>query len=119
MHRSGTSVLARALQALGVELGSELISGDRSNEAGYWEDADINRFNDALLSHLGTHWTSVARVQPDLFDRRSVRPFHRRAVALLSRKLARASNFGFKDPRTSILLPFWKSVFRDLGLQGR
>ena len=49
MHRAGTSVVARALQALGVDLGAHLMSADvRMNARGFFEDLDLVRIDDAL-----------------------------------------------------------------------
>lgn len=45
MHRSGTSVIARGLQVLGVDLGEKLIGGIAgNNEKDLWQDAEINDF---------------------------------------------------------------------------
>ena len=57
MHRSGTSLITRSLQVLGVDLGEHLIpaiSGD--NDKGFWEDVDINDFDNALLTKIGSAW---------------------------------------------------------------
>ena len=54
MHRSGTSAITRGLQTLGVNLGSSLIPPDDNNEKGFFEDIEINSFNNQLLSALGS-----------------------------------------------------------------
>ena len=57
MHRSGTSVTAKSLQVLGVDLGDNLMPAIRNNnEAGFWEDVDINNFNIKLLDKIGSDW---------------------------------------------------------------
>lgn len=54
MHRSGTSVITRGLQVLGVDLGEKLIGGIAgNNEKGFWEDAEINDFNIPLCRNCG------------------------------------------------------------------
>ena len=57
MHRSGTSLTTRALQVLGVDLGEHLIPPiDGDNDKGFWEDIDINDFDNALLERVGASW---------------------------------------------------------------
>ena len=41
MHRSGTSMLAGALQQLGLELGSPLLAATPDNPHGYWENSFV------------------------------------------------------------------------------
>ncbi|HUP30919.1 MAG TPA: hypothetical protein VM122_12140 [Usitatibacter sp.] len=118
MHRSGTSTVARALQVLGVDLGENLLPpapGD--NERGYWEDADIHELNRELLLALGHDWHTLQPVLPAELEGSIAAPFRARAVALLDGKVRPAAPFGLKDPRISRLLPFWKGIFTELGLQ--
>ena len=47
MHRSGTSALTRALEVLNVHLGDNLMKPIADvNDKGFFEDLDINKFND-------------------------------------------------------------------------
>ena len=117
MHRSGTSVITRGLQVLGVDLGDKLIGSiPGNNEKGFWEDAEINDFNNSLLLKLGSGWDrlnaldEVALLSSDLSSERNL------AIALLRGKLRADSIFAFKDPRTAVLLPFWQVIFNDLDL---
>lgn len=112
MHRSGTSALTRGLTVLGAELGDNLLAADEQvNAKGFWEDKDILAVNIDLLAALGLQWdtltpVSVADCQSDV-----ARRFIPRALAILKDKLASINLFGLKDPRVSILLPFWQQVF--------
>ena len=118
MHRSGTSVLTRGLQVLGVELGDRLlpaVSGD--NEKGYWEDAEVNSLNIELLGELGHDWHTWTPILPSELTLPVVDKFRLRAVQLLRNKLSDLDCFGLKDPRISRLLPFWISVFADLNVK--
>lgn len=118
MHRSGTSAVTRSLKVLSLDLGDRLIGPVRGdNEKGFWEDAEINSFNEALLSKLGTAWHNLAFIDVDVLLRPEY-AFERKAAAnLLGRKLSGESIFAFKDPRTAILLPFWQAVFADMELE--
>lgn len=115
MHRAGTSVVARGLLALGVDLGDALMSADlRMNARGFFEDTDIVRLDDALLDAHGADWKNVALL--DGLDWESSVHAGARSDArrLLESKLARTGHFGFKDPRVARLLPFWQRVFADM-----
>jgi O-antigen biosynthesis protein len=118
MHRSGTSALARALPVLGVELGDRLmpaVAGD--NDKGFWEDLDVNALNIEVLNTLGTEWYAVGPLSELAFERTDIQRLRARAVGVLEDKLASCIAFGVKDPRIARLLPFWRSVFRELGLK--
>ena len=65
MHRSGTSVLARAISLLGVSLPSDLPAPGPDNPEGYWESVGLQRINDRLLQAAGSAWLDVAPL--DLF----------------------------------------------------
>lgn len=117
MHRSGTSAIARGLKALGVDLGEKVIPPIAGvNEKGFWEDVDINTLDDELLHYLGYDWHTLTPIQQSEFTRRNLASFKLRALELLQEKLKGITVFGLKDPRISRLLPFWKIVFEDLGV---
>ena len=52
MHRSGTSLLARMLQLLGVHLGDDLLPADQHNPDGYGEDKRFVTFQRHILRRL-------------------------------------------------------------------
>lgn len=117
MHRSGTSAIARSLKALGVDLGDNLfgpIAGD--NDKGFWEDADLQKFNERLLAKLGSGWNRISPIDAGRLVQDEFKSERFEASTLLERKFADAPVFGFKDPRTSVLLPFWRCIFDDLGV---
>jgi hypothetical protein len=114
MHRSGTSVITRGLQVLGVELGDNLMPPYEGNNAsGFWEDVDINALNIEMLHSLNSDWHFLTPIQPADVDTLSRNGYLQRAVELLQKKTATAKVFGFKDPRIAKLLSFWKKVFTD------
>ena len=116
MHRAGTSVIARALQALGVDLGDRLMSADqRVNARGFFEDKDIVELDDALLDANGADWKNLALL--DALDWRGPAFLTARAQArhLLELRLQRSGQFGFKDPRVPRLIPFWQGIFAEIG----
>ncbi len=111
MHRSGTSALARGLEAIGVNLGGSFIpSVSTDNATGYFEDAEINALNIEVLRVLGHDWHHVRSVTLADVAFLQEKGYVDKAADLLRRKCAESVNFAFKDPRTCKLMPFWRSV---------
>src|SRR3982751_6814815 len=83
MHRSGTSVLARLLNLMGVYFGTEGKStgANKENPKGFWERRDVRTLNDDLLFSIGCDWNRIStldlsRVSPAMqrdFDARAFR----------------------------------------------
>lgn len=112
MHRSGTSTLTRALTALGISLGDNLMPAVNDvNSKGFFEDLDINSLNIEMLQALGSDWDRLARVNSNDVERLIQQGYLQRALELLRQKTGDEKVFGFKDPRVAKLLPFWKKVF--------
>ncbi|MEP0201374.1 MAG: glycoside hydrolase family 99-like domain-containing protein [Halioglobus sp.] len=119
MHRSGTSAIAKAMEVFGVSLGNNLIPAGFDNEKGFFEDRDITSFNDHLQEMLGYQWYGPEIVEPFDWQREDVQTKKEEAKSLLEEKLSNNGNFGFKDPRTAVLLEFWNRVFDELGVTPR
>ena len=112
MHRSGTSVVTRALQAMGADLGDKLmpaVEGD--NPKGFFEDTDIYALNVDMLQALQCDWSSLTPTSSTDVQSLKDRGYLVRAADLLKAKTRGKPVFAFKDPRVAKLLPFWKEVF--------
>lgn len=115
MHRSGTSAITRALEALGVSLGDNLMPpAEGNNEKGFFEDLDIHDFNTRLLAELGSAWDRLEPLEPSQFAEGALAPRLEEATLLLHGKLQGTRVFAFKDPQTALLLPFWQQVLARL-----
>jgi hypothetical protein len=117
MHRSGTSLCAHVLSAMGIDMADELRAVP-ANAKGHWERWEIVGFHDRIL---------------ELFNRGYFGPFHDfslpvawwadprvhqikdEIIAFLKQRMGE-SDFGFKDPRTVRLMPLWHQIFNDLKL---
>ncbi|TVQ85342.1 MAG: hypothetical protein EA400_15750 [Chromatiaceae bacterium] len=118
MHRSGTSAIAAALRVMGVDLGRNLMPPRTGiNDRGFFEDMDIYRFNEDLLTRLETSWHSLDPALGERLREVSLTSLRRRAEVLLRSKLTDTSLFGMKDPRLPRVLPFWQAVFEELGFE--
>lgn len=116
MHRSGTSVLTRALQGLGVFLGDDFLTAQPDNPTGYWENNGILALNERLLGVLGLHWESISLIDNAQWQRPEVQALSAEAAAFLQEHFLPHPLWGFKDPRTIRLLPFWRTTFERLGV---
>jgi hypothetical protein len=113
MHRSGTSAIARGLGALGVYLGNDFLDAQPENPTGYWEDKGIVALDERLLGALGLTWDATSLIDRRAFERRRVRALRRDAIRYLNQTFTSAPLWGFKDPRTIRVLPFWQRALRD------
>ena len=117
MHRSGTSLVTRALQALGVSLGANLsVEASPDNVKGHWEDRDVLAFNERLMAALALDWDLIGEADDALMAARSLDPLVDEARSLVLSKFAGKECWAFKDPRTARLWPFWRRVFSGSGL---
>jgi len=111
MHRSGTSVITRALKVMGIELGTKLMPPHDDNKKGYWEDLELVDLNEEILSFLNYTWDSLSEISDQDIDKVITQGFDRKAIDWLNRRMDNYPLFGCKDPRMAKLLPFWKKVF--------
>lgn len=116
MHRAGTSTLTRGLQALGVELGDNLVGADEDNPKGYWEDSSVLKLNERVLDALGIKWHSVGPAKPSAWLSPGLTKLRMEAAALIREAFGPSALWGVKDPRFCRLLDFWQPVFHDEGI---
>ena len=113
-HRSGTSMLTRLLTVGGFGITGPVIPAAADNPKGFWEDQRITILDDRLMAQVGNRWDSLTA--PAILDwqadpvlvaiRDQLRQHlesgpHRRVV--------------IKDPRITLLLPFWQELLTDMG----
>jgi glycosyltransferase involved in cell wall biosynthesis len=111
MHRSGTSLAASLLSALGVDMGQRLLPPDKGNPRGYFEDIDFLKFQRRVLSesclkddggHPDWGWT-----ESEQLNRETFKDFIPYAKSMLASRVGGQRLWGWKDPRTTLLLDFW------------
>ena len=113
MHRAGTSMVARLLEGCGLDLGgaANFAPPAPDNRDGYWEDLRFLALNERILDRFQgawdhppafpKGWEASAQVEPELRD----------ASALVQ---TRSEPWGWKDPRNSLTLPFWRRLLPGL-----
>ena len=114
MHRSGTSMAARLLHACGLDLGPEegLVPATADNPDGHWENARIVGINDLLLNELGGGWDQPPALPAGWLERPNVEALREQAAAVFA-QLGTREPWGWKDPRASLVMPFWLGLRAD------
>jgi hypothetical protein len=112
MHRSGTSLVARVLNVLGLDLGPEehLMQPALANPAGYWESLPITDINDEILSRLGGSWSQPPALAAGWERRPELAELRQQARELIEADFSGSALWGFKDPRSCLTLPFWQRI---------
>lgn len=104
MHRSGTSLVASMLQAMGIHMGDELLGPSLANPGGHFEDVDFYHANRAMIDAAGGAWD----VPPKRETLDAVgRQFEQDRQALVDRKNRAHAFWGWKDPRTTLTAHLW------------
>lgn len=120
MHRSGTSAVARALNLLGVYLGEpEHIVNPRANinPKGYWEHRGIVDIHEQIFNTLGRTWRDLRPLDNEWWKLQSISGLREDLINLLIREFADKPLWGWKDPRTCLMLPMWEEILEELGTE--
>ena len=104
MHRSGTSLTANWLARSGLFVGDTLLVNRVDNPMGHFEDVGFLRLHEDILKANGLDY----QVQPG--ENPEILPAHRIRARELIAQRADQSMWGWKDPRTTLFLPFWKEL---------
>jgi hypothetical protein len=108
MHRSGTSLVASALQQAGLEIGDQLMGPGPGNRRGHFEDQDFFLLHEEMLGAIGsTALIGVEEMVPPAGEE-----FEARARDLVQRR-QEIPLWGWKDPRTCLFLDFWERQVPD------
>jgi hypothetical protein len=117
MHRSGTSLCAHILSAMGIDMADD-IGVTRGNAKGHWERWEIVEFHDRILRLFNRDYYGPVHDLPlpaAWWADPRVSQIKREIVAFLTRRMG-DSHFGFKDPRTVRLMPLWHQILNELKL---
>jgi hypothetical protein len=116
MHRSGTSMTSSFVQALGVDVGHKLMPANTHNRKGYFEDLDFVELHRAMFEAACPldvpGWIEIGYTTREQIDAAKVQGFAGRAAQLIDARRD-LPVWGWKDPRTTVLLPFWDALLPD------
>ncbi len=119
MHRSGTSVLSGILARLGCDVPATPMASDKRNTKGFYESRPISALNNVILASAGTGWDSWNAVNADWYDSPRRAAFAENASELVVQEFGASPLIVLKDPRISVLAPFWIDVLRTGGFAPR
>jgi O-antigen biosynthesis protein len=132
MSRTGTSLTTRVLDLAGVYLGpmDELLGTElrqlagegedvlakarSSNPEGHWEHYRLMRLNERILRALGGSWREPPEMPPGWESSPELAAERDEARALLFESFAGHELWGWKDPRSSLTLPFWQCLIAEM-----
>jgi hypothetical protein len=109
-------MVARLLQACGLFLGPEEELGfDTNNGEPHFESVRFVAMNDEILNRLGGSWNNPPELPYGWETLPEVAALSSQAKKLIKR-LSVHYHWGWKDPRNSLTLPFWRRIIPDLRL---
>lgn len=105
MHRSGTSLVAGALQKAGLFIGYDVSGPGHGNPRGHFEDQDFFWLHEDMLAAAGESCFTAG----DDFAPPENADFKRRARTIVAARDP-LPLWGWKDPRTCLFLGFWEPL---------
>ena len=104
-HRSGTSAITQNFAQANLFIGRDLLGVKESNPYGHFEDIDFLAINRAILESNSTNWKTKSSFTPVIKN-----DAYEIASELIAKRDSLYEFWGFKDPRTCLVLDFWHSL---------
>ena len=119
MHRSGTSLISRSINILGAYIGEavDLMAPSPDNPTAYWEHNDIVNLHDRMLDKLKQPWHTGAPLPEGWHLTDEIQPLRNELIELIKKKFSDRQLWAWKDPRTSILIPIWKDILKEMSIK--
>lgn len=117
MHRSGTSLVSGILKLTGLDLGKNLWKPDHANAKGYFENSQIGIFNDQLFEMMHTNWHDTVLLPDQWWLDDKISGQMDRFGEIIRDEFDTTSFLLIKDPRISVLLPFYLKAFDKLNIK--
>lgn len=110
-------MVAHLLKECGVYLGPEeqIKNAAPDNPDGFWEHPEFVRINNQILAGFNGGWDLVPEF-PAGWETSDRVDFQREKARQLIAQFEAEPTWGWKDPRTSLTFPFWKSLLPNLKL---
>lgn len=119
MHRSGTSATAQLLAKAGASLPEHVMPGDKHNAKGYFEPWRIANLNNRRLQAAGSAWDDVFAFPQAPLPTKAEPGWIRQGQDLFAEEYGNSPLPLLKDPRVSVLMPFWSEVLGRLSVAPR
>lgn len=116
--RSGTSLLMHILSSLGMGVSKNLIGPHYENQNGFFEDVEIVQINKKILRKLGA--SPLLPLPDGWINNPSIIPLLEEIKSHIVSSIEDTKGiWGIKDPRLSLLLPFWLIAIKSLWIVPR
>jgi len=115
--RSGTSTLTRALDALGVYLGSDFRRPVRKNPRGNQEEVHLLKLSKRVRNSVGLRADSVQLIDDAAFDNPRTRALAERMRQAIGRYFNTPPVWAFKYAGTGRLLPVWFDLLARMDIE--
>jgi hypothetical protein len=117
MSRSGTSLLAHLLHALGATLPNDLMGAGFGNPLGHFEPKALVKLNDRILESLDRRWDDPRPIPARWFRSRQAYWFMRRITGQIRQSYGDAPILVIKDPRLCRLVPLYLDALDVLDIE--
>jgi len=117
MHRCGTSTISGMLCQAGYRTGKNPQETDFFNLKGYFENTRFGIFNNELMACFAASWCDTLRIHDKDWSDPILNPFREQLLTIIKEEFTDGSSILIKDPRISILLPFYLEVFQRLNIR--
>ena len=108
-------MVAQLLHRCGLYLGrqDQISASGSDNPDGYWEHRGFRAINERILGTFGGGWDLPPSMSAGRYEDDRLLPLRSEATDLL-RGFEGHERWGWKDPRTSLTLPFWLNLIPSL-----
>ena len=117
MHRSGTSLVMRLCNLLGVDLGDNLLPPQDDNVTGFWEHAGVIEVHDAILEALGSGWDDITPLPENWTKKPEIQSLKAQLKNLVRQDFSGIPLWGIKDPRLVRLIDVWMEILEELSIE--
>ena len=120
MHRTGTSSVARAMNLLGVYMGASdrmMPPANGNNPKGFWEHMGIVEIHENILTNLSRTWHEVKPMDRNWWKSSYMLEQKKTLVQLILEEFKNKQLWGWKDPRTCLMLPLWLEMLSELNIE--
>ena len=116
MHRSGTSALGGAINALGVAAPKTILPPNHANPRGFWECAPLVTAHDELLASAGSCWHDWRQLNPRWIHSKAAERYHQEIKTILTDEFGDEPLIFIKDPRVCRFVPFMLSILAEMNV---
>ena len=117
MHRSGTSAFSRVLSLCGASLPPNLVPPSTDNPTGFWEPRRAVELNGAFLASQQSSMFDPSLILQIVAASEKSRGDFVAAISSYLRALDANRLLIVKDPRISVLFPYWSSAAQECGYE--